>query len=65
VKEYFPFTNYTATSKKSSSILYPSIESNQAYFFDAELTAECDDTDITNNRADALIYANSEERNGF
>ncbi len=65
VKEYFPFTNYTATSKKSSSIYNPSIESNQAYFFDAELTAECDDTDITNNRADALIYANSEERNGF
>ena len=62
VKEYSPFTNSSATTKKTSSTYTPNLDPG-LYFIYANLTVDCNDVDLDNNFDDEhfIIKANKAE----
>lgn len=58
VKEYRPFTNYSALSQKTSSTYTPNLDPG-FYFIYGNLTVECDDFESENNFDDAYFLIKS------
>jgi len=62
VKEYKPWTNSTATSKRTSSIYTPNLDKGMAYVINASLDIVCNDSDQANNNEIKLFAIYSPAR---
>ncbi len=63
VKEYKPWTNSSATLKRTSSKYTPNLDKGMAYLINATLQISCNESDLTNNYDTKLFAIYSSARN--
>ncbi len=61
VEEYFPFTQHTATSRKTSSTYNPVLDEQGAYVIEASVSTACEDHVPANNAVQLLLLPAPQE----
>ncbi len=55
IKEYSPFTNASITKQRTSSTYSPNLQEGRSYYLIANISTDCEDSDISNNYDSRLI----------